>query len=93
MLKNEFNGLMSFSKIHIGKKEVLEMELNFKNCFKYYDDELLKCLNFEVRLKNYKIAEFNNIDCFLEYILMLNTKNKKYRWFFYDSKTVVFDFL
>lgn len=68
------------------------MELNFKNCFKYYDDELLKRLNFEVRLKNYKIAEFNNIDCFLEYASMLNIKSKKYRWFFYDSKTVVFDF-
>lgn len=53
------------------------MELNFKNCFKYYDDELLKCLNFEVRLKNYKIAEFNNIDCFLEYTSMLNIKSKK----------------
>lgn len=68
------------------------MELNFKNCFKYYDDKLLKCLNFEVRLKNYKIVEFNNIDCFLEYAPMLNIKSKKYRWFFYDSKTVVFDF-
>lgn len=26
------------------------MELNFKNCFKYYDDELLKCLNFEIMI-------------------------------------------
>lgn len=68
------------------------MDLNFKNCFKYYDDELLKCLNFEVRLENYKIAEFNNFDCFLEYISMLNTKSKKCRWFFYSDKIIVFDF-
>lgn len=64
-------------------------KLDLKNMFKYYDDELIKYLNFEVRLENYKIAEFNNLDCFCEYIEMLITKSKNYRWFFYDDKTFV----
>ena len=68
------------------------MKLKFEDVFKYYDSNSLKCLNFEVRLGNCKIAEFNNIDYFSEYISMLNFKNKKYRWFFYNDRNVVFDF-
>lgn len=75
-----------------GTKKIENIESYFQNLFEHYDDELLKYLNFEIRLENYKIAEFNNFGYFCEYIGMLNSKSKKIRWFFFADKTLVFDY-
>ena len=58
---------MSLCKIRIDRKEVLEVDLNFKDCFKYYDEELLKCLKaLEEDGKGYYKVLFKGCDWFAE---------------------------
>lgn len=66
------------------------MDMIAKEIFKNYDEELLKSLEFEIRINNGGVAifkDFNEAERYMKTIV-----HNSYRWFFICDRTVVFDF-
>lgn len=66
--------------------------IDLEKMFEKYDDSLLNCLTFEIRINSCKIVTFYDIEETDKYINIIHKKYNNFRWFVLSDRTIVFDF-